>query len=664
MRISPWLLLVGTACADSDSKSSVDSDTGLPDPVEPGDSGDSGDTSTPEPQRDCGDFAPLVELTSECVHTEEEGPMEVTLKWEASDFIHFPEFNEVLMTPLVMDIDADGEREVLVVGDQDDNDGGTRGALHIVDGDGDLGDSVGHLQFETEWTNYRYHPYRFTNLAAGDVDQDGLLDIVLVVEEQDPPHEDPGPVPECDPILPPPPENKDIRCKVGAVSPSGQALWISQRPFECGAHAPALVDLEGDGTVEVVMGPAVLEGADGAERFWLPESSGNGRYDAYAEIGYHSVAADLDGDGVGEIIAGSSVYRSDGSLACNVEVDGAMGPDVDGFSAPFLPADNASPVYALVGNGMLRIVSASCEVETSVKLEGSGNGGPPTIADFTGDGRPDVAVANSDKVAVYTTEGELVWSEDITDISSHALGLMAFDFEGDGRIELVYADEFALTIRDGRTGSLRFADSSHTSRTAHEYPVIADVDDDGRPDLIVPNGGSHYESPSTGFYVLQGVAPEWLGGPSDWNQHAYESPFRNPLNTPGDRFRSADQNPNSLGLATNLQGFAEWCPSDASEAELLHLGVANTGALLARDGVASTLYAVAADGSETPILELTTADSLEEGALHVFEPQRIDLGDSDAVSLIWRVDDASGAQRLRECDESDNAVALDPSADG
>ena len=79
--------------------------------------------------------------------------------------------------------------------------------------------------------------------------------------------------------------------------------------------------------------------------------------------------------------------------------------------------------------------------------------------------------------------------------------------------------------------------------------------------------------------------------------------------------------------------------------------------------LASTLYAVAADGSETPILELIAADSLEEGALHVFEPQRIDLGDSDVVSLIWRVDDASGAQRLRECDESDNAVALDPSAD-
>ena len=70
-----------------------------------------------------------------------------------------------------------------------------------------------------------------------------------------------------------------------------------------------------------------------------PETSGNGRYDAYAEIGYHSVASDLDGDGVGEIIAGSSVYRSDGSLVCNVDIDGVIGPDVDGFSAPFLPAE-------------------------------------------------------------------------------------------------------------------------------------------------------------------------------------------------------------------------------------------------------------------------------------------------------------------------------------
>ena len=654
MRSLSWLLLIGSGCSDPDSKTVPQSDSGILH-----DTHDSGDTAPAEPERDCGDFEPLVSLTPGCLHTEEEGLMDVALKWEASEFIHYPEFDEILMTPLVLDIDADGQREILTVGDQDDNDGGTRGVLHIVDGDGDLGDSVGHLQFKAEWTNYRYHPYRFTNLTAGDVDQDGLVDLVLVVEEQDPPHDDPGPVPECDPILPPPPEKKDIRCKVAAVSPSGEAHWISQRPFECGAHAPALVDLEGDGSVEVVMGPAVLEGADGAERFWLPEHSGNGRYDAYAEIGYHTVASDLDGDGIAEILAGSSLYRADGSLVCHVEIDGETGAEVDGFSAPFLPAPGAAPVYALVGNGMLRTVNARCGVDVSVKLEGSGNGGPPTLADFTGDGLPDVAVANSDRVAVYTTSGDRVWSEPITDISSHALGLMAFDFEGDGRTELVYADEVALFVRDGRTGALRYMNSSHTSRTAHEYPVIADVDNDGRPDLVVPNGGSHFESPSTGFFVLEGTEPTWLGGPSDWNQHAHDGRFPQTTASPSDRFRSADLNPYGAGQATNVVAYADWCPSHTSQnLGIVHLALSNSGQAELRSGVTATLYAVGADGAEEPLLERVTPVLLQPGELHVFEPEELDLSELSERTLIWRADDAQGVEVVRECDETDNEVPL------
>lgn len=652
MRQFSWLLLLGTGCSDPDSKSVSGTDSGTNVDTQ-------ADTSEEVPERECGDFEPLIQRDAECLHTEEEGPLEMALKWEVPDFLHYPEFNEILMTPLVIDIDGDGERETLVVGDQDDNDDGTRGALHIVDGDGDVSDSTGHLQFDTAWTTYSYHPYRFTNLAAGDVNQDGQLDIVLIVEQQDPPHEDPGPVPECDPILPPPPpDQKDIRCVVAAVSPSGEAHWVSERPFECGAHAPALVDFEGDGSVEIVMGPAVLEGADGSERFWLPSTSGNGRYDAYAEIGHHSVASDLDGDGTAELIAGSSVYRADGTLACNVEVDGAMGPEVDGFAAPFKLSEDGEAVYALVGNGLLRIVDSTCGVRASVEVEGTGNGGPPTIADFTGNGQPDVAVANSSRVAVYTSVGELVWSEPITDLSSHALGLMAFDFEGDGRLELVYGDELALTIRDGRTGSLRYTDASHTSRTAHEYPIIADLDDDGRPELVVPNGGSHSGSPATGFYVLEGTSPLWLGGPSDWNQHAFDGVSPEGAATPSDRFRSADKNPYGAGQATNLVGYAEWCPADSSEeAGQLHMALANVGAAKVRSGVPATLYAVDSDGREETLLELSTPEPLEPGGLHVFEPREFDHAE-EADTLLWRVDDASGVETVRECDETDNETSL------
>ena len=36
----------------------------------------------------------------------------------------------------------------------------------------------------------------------------------------------------------------------------------------------------------------------------------------------------------------------------------------------------------------------------------------------------------------------------------------------------------------------------------------------------------------------------------------------------------------------------------------------------------------------------------------------MDLASADADHLIWRVDDASGVETVRECDESDNEVRL------
>ena len=153
------LVVLGIGCSDPDSKSVPGSDTGLNQ-----DTQEDVDTSENAPDRECGDFEDITPVDPECLHVEEEGELGVVLKWELPDPLHFPEFNEVLMTPLVIDIDGDGEREVLVVGDHDDNDDGTRGVLHIVDGDGQAEDSKGYLKISTPWTNYQYHPYRYYHL--------------------------------------------------------------------------------------------------------------------------------------------------------------------------------------------------------------------------------------------------------------------------------------------------------------------------------------------------------------------------------------------------------------------------------------------------------------------------------------------------------------------
>jgi hypothetical protein len=64
----------------------------------------------------------------------------------------------------------------------------------------------------------------------------------------------------------------------------------------------------------------------------------------------------------------------------------------------------------------------------------------------------------------------------------------AFDFEGNGRASVVYSDECFLWVFDGATGAVRFA-APHTSFTGTESPVVADVDGDGRAEIIMVSNG-------------------------------------------------------------------------------------------------------------------------------------------------------------------------------
>ena len=89
-----------------------------------------------------------------------------------------------------------------------------------------------------------------------------------------------------------------------------------------GAGAPFLVDLDGDGRQEIVVGRQVLNG-NGTLR------GGRGAGPMAGTIrrpGLRSVAADLDGDGRPEVIAGASAYRADGTLLWSVPSvgDGVM----------------------------------------------------------------------------------------------------------------------------------------------------------------------------------------------------------------------------------------------------------------------------------------------------------------------------------------------------
>jgi hypothetical protein len=151
---------------------------------------------------------------------------------------------------------------------------------------------------------------------------------------------------------------------------------------------------------------------------------------------------------------------------------------------------------------------------------GSG-GGPPTIGDFDGDGLPEISATGSAAISVFDpdcrglpdlvycsslrTDG-ILWWQPSQDLSSNITGSSLFDFEGDGRVEVVYADEVFIRVYDGQTGEVLFS-QWHSSCTWNENPVVVDVDGDFNAELVVPSNQNCTIVPSSGGGITYPIGP-------------------------------------------------------------------------------------------------------------------------------------------------------------
>ncbi|MCU0656896.1 MAG: VCBS repeat-containing protein [Polyangiaceae bacterium] len=208
-------------------------------------------------------------------------------------------------------------------------------------------------------------------------------------------------------------------------------------------------------------------------------------------------------------------------------------------------------------------------------------GGPVTVGDFDGDGTPDVGLAGAVTYSVFDGKklmnaavadgATFLWQKETQDCTSSATGSSLFDFEGDGKVEVVYSDEVALRVYDGATGAFKW-ETCNTSATASENPVIVDIDNDGQADILaVSNAGFYQFYPNiscssgsslttSGLRVWSSKNGGWARTRSVWNQHSYhitnvsetgEIPKNEPENwlQPGlNNFRQNRQPTSALGL--------------------------------------------------------------------------------------------------------------------
>ncbi len=557
-----------------------------------------------------------------------------------------PDFVQVMSVPAVIDLDQDCVPELVFNGysGSDIN----QGVLRAIRGDD------GSALWTLDDPDYRVDGG--SGAAIGDLDGDGSVEIVV----------------------------KGNGSYLVAAAADGSPLWRSDNftsPTSRGSAAIANLDAEGN--AEIAYGRAVYDAA--GTLLW--EGGGGVGINGSGPI---SCVADLDDDGRPELIAGRTAYTFTGTVAggdftgepmwtADSDGDGFCGiADFDGDAAPEVVLVASSTIYVLDANDGSIIAQRD--------IPGGGNGGAPNIADFDGNGVPDIGTAGASRYVVVGYDGsttlELFWQAETEDDSSNRTGSSVFDFDGDGRNEVVYNDEEYLRIYPGvepdclldppgpgcdgimTDDELIFRDLS-SSRTDTEYPVIADVDGDFKAELvIVTNNEASHLSPElvadAGIEVWSDRLDNWVATRPIWNQHSYhvtnvglvgEIPLvEEPSWTVVNSYRRNAQGDQSSLCAPDLipyglEAESLACPSLALEAFVLNQGCLGVGPgvqvafyeeTLGLLGVVETTMPLPAGGSEKVALDV----DLESGGNY-----------SITVSVD---DDGTGAGSLNECVEDNN----------
>ncbi len=474
-----------------------------------------------------------------------------------------------------------------------------------------------------------------------------------------------------------------------AFKNDGSTLWrTSVSSNELGtaqsAGSIAIHDLDGDGKPEVIMGRVVLDGQDG-HILW----TGAGGKGANRDRGRIPCVADIVPSSPGqEVIAGDTVYSATGTILWRAS------PQSDGFcavadvmKADGSPGRDGIPEVIRVAENTLYIeASADGTTLYHQSIPGGGTlqrGGPPTVADFDGDGNMDIGVANAETYTVFDlkclgssrpsdcADDGILWKHSTQDTSSATTSSTVFDFNGDGRAEVIYNDEDHFFVFDGATGSVLFS-QPNASQTHTEEPVVADVDNDGNAEIVFSanvgnsNAGSMLSSSERipGISIWGSADDSWVGARPIWNQHTYhidsvdnagrilspEMPSWMDQNT----YRANAASGNPLA-APDLLGVAAMSNTDACPASLqVCAQVTNGGDAEVGPGMEVTFY----DGDPA-------AGGMAIGT--AMTTHNLARGDSETVCVDWspaptspttvfaKVDSGDAA---RECNEDNNVVQI------
>lgn len=521
-----------------------------------------------------------------------------TIEWSYTDA-------QIISIPLVADLDGDGSNEVIVNTTNENNgldDTIEWGFITILDAEPPGETAVVERILDGSKSRWKPSMGRST-IAIGDVSGDGKPDIIYagvpttieLTRDGDGRIDYTG---HDSLIYAYDFANDELLWTSHTGGPDTNDPDYSEERLLVHNGAITLANLDDDEASEVVIGSTIID--DDGEVVWAGNPSHGSPANPQAPD-YHpgdyagaiSAVVDLDGDRKPEIVSGRQAWKikswtrgrgirgAEAAARAVVEElwnadDEGLNPGVtisDGYPAiADLDLDD-DPEIILVADGYLVILEsdgklwcgkASCadpndrtglfQLPGTQKASAEGDhnyGGPPTVSDFDGDGRPEIGVADYATYSVYDLNrvidgvaedipsiaippkdslrrGDIFtrWRYTTQDVSSSATGSSVFDFNGDRRAEVVYADECYVYVLDGVAGGL-VSRRANSTGTIHDYPLVVDVDKDDHSEvLVVANDAFRLDGPScpartNGLFVFGDKGEGWIPTRPVWTQHTY-----------------------------------------------------------------------------------------------------------------------------------------------
>lgn len=507
-----------------------------------------------------------------------------------------------------------------------------------------------------------------------------------------------------DPLLPPDALAWDGR-NLESMAPGGN-LGIGNNAFL--GPVSTVADLDRDGRQEVIAGNTVYN-FDGTERWTHPYTTVNSSCGGTLDCDGYNAVGNFDGDPEGEVViirlGELFVLNHDGSavegVPLPIRIPGAASDVAPPTYSPsgYVPS---SPLYDEDGDllpperilcgGPLSLPAFDGEgnpissegSQVIVHTAGANESGPPTVADFDGDGFAEIGTASSTAYVVFDFQctGDplpddcerpwIRWTIENDDCSSRATGSSVFDFEGDGSAEVIYADETTFRILRGRDGAILYEDRTHSSNTRLEMPIVVDVDNDGKSEVVIPE--PNLDPDLGGIEIWEDADNNWVRTRRIWNQHAYsvtnvtedgQIPRVPRVNWEDSRLNNFRQNvqPDGLFDAPDLR-VAEITRLDCDETRYaIAVVVINDGSLSVPPGISTHLVATTQDGDVLDLGPVRTVGWLLPGQSERIVAE-VPIPDGLEVRTIVVSatvdDDGLGGQQYNECDEDNNVTSSNP----